>query len=263
MGRYDFLCVDCHQTTDHQIGGRSISVSVDDANQIYCTDCHDAAPHADTRINDHLATVACQTCHVPLGATREPTKMVWDWSAAGQDLPESTHEYLKIKGSFIYEANFMPDYAWFNGGVSYRYLLGDPLSPDGPTVMNPPAGDITDPTAKIYPFKIHFATQIYDTVNNYLLQPKTVGEGGYWTDFDWDQAVRLGSEAVGLAYSGEYGFTETTMYWPLSHLVVPAEHALQCTSCHGDTGRIDWEALGYYGDPIRWGGRHVEGADEN
>ena len=64
-------------------------------------------------------------------------------------------------------------------------------------------GDISDPKAKIWPFKIHRANQIYDPVNNYLLQPKTVGEGGYWTAFDWDLAARLGSEAVGLDYSGE------------------------------------------------------------
>ena len=45
------------------------------------------------------------------------------------------------------------------------------------------------------------------------------------------------------------------MYWPLSHMVVPAEQALQCTACHGDNSRMDWEALGYYGDPMIWGGR--------
>jgi mono/diheme cytochrome c family protein len=41
-------------------------------------------------------------------------------------------------------------------------------------------------------------------------------------------------------------------------MIAPAEHALQCGSCHGDNGRLDWEALGYYGDPLRWGGRNVE-----
>ncbi len=59
-------------------------------------------------------------------------------------------------------------------------------------------------------------------VYNYLLQPKTFGEGGFWTEFDWDQALRMGSEAVGLPFSGEYGFAETEMYWPLTHTVAPA-----------------------------------------
>ena len=123
--------------------------------------------------------------------------------------------------------------------------------------MNPPDGDINDPTAKIWPFKVHRAKQPYDAVNNYLLQPKTVGEGGFWTDFDWDQALRLGSEVVGLDYSGEYGFAETEMYWPISHMVAPIEEALLCDDCHGDGGRLDWEALGYPGDPITWGGREI------
>ena len=47
------------------------------------------------------------------------------------------------------------------------------------------------------------------------------------------------------------------MYWPITHLVTPAEHALQCVDCHSPNGRMDWEALGYYGDPMRWGGRQV------
>ncbi len=257
MGQLDFQCTDCHQTDDHAIKGRAISVSVDNAHQVYCTDCHESDLHDDDRINTHTDTVACQTCHVPAGAVRLPTKMVWDWSAAGQDLPEDPHSYLKIKGSFIYEENIMPDYAWHNGTVE-RYLLGDPIDPNTITVLNPLLGSIDDPNSKIWPFKIHRATQIYDTVNNYLIQPQTVGETGYWTTFDWDSAARNGMEAVGLDYSGEYGFTQTEMYWTLSHMVAPADQALQCSSCHGENGRMDWQALGYYGDPMRWGGRDAE-----
>ncbi|HFE67481.1 MAG TPA: tetrathionate reductase family octaheme c-type cytochrome [Chloroflexi bacterium] len=254
MGRYDFQCVDCHKTEDHQIGGHSISVSVDGENDIACTDCHSETLHADERINAHTDTVACQTCHIPEGAVRDATKMNWDWSTAGQDLPEDPHEYLKIKGSFVYERNFMPEYYWWNGDAD-RYILGDEIDPNEVTVLNPPQGDITDPDAKIWPFKVHRAKQIYDPNYNILLQPKTVGEGGFWTEFDWDLAAKLGAEASGIPYSGEYDFTETEMYWPLSHLVQPKEAALQCSDCHSDNGRMDWEALGYYGDPMRWGNR--------
>ncbi|HEX3051840.1 MAG TPA: tetrathionate reductase family octaheme c-type cytochrome [Aggregatilineaceae bacterium] len=256
MGRLDFQCIDCHRTEDHQIKGRSISVSVDTANQVQCVDCHEEDVHDDQRINEHVDTVACQTCHVPLGAVREPTKMEWDWSTAGQDREDNPHEYLKIKGSFIYESQFIPEYDWYNGSLDDRYLIGDTIDPTQTTVLNPPAGSIDDPTAKIWPFKIHQAKQIYDTVYNYLLQPKTVGE--YWVNFDWDEAARLGSEAVGLEYSGKYDFAPTEMYWPLSHMVQPAANALQCNECHGENGRLDWEALGYYGDPMTWGGRDAD-----
>ena len=254
MGGNDFLCVDCHQAEDHVIRGRAASVSLDFENQAYCTDCHSETLHEDERINAHVSTVACQTCHIPNGAVKDPTKMYWDWSTAGQDLEEDPHEFLKIKGSFVYEENFTPEYYWFNG-VKDRYILGDEIDPNQVTVLNPPAGDITDLDARIFPFKVHRAKQPYDAVHNYLLQPKTVGEGGFWTEFDWDQSLRLGSEVTGLPYSGEYGFAETEMFWPVTHLVAPAEEALTCNACHGENSRLDWQALGYNGDPIEWGSR--------
>lgn len=259
MGRYDFLCIDCHQTEDHNVTGRSISVSVDADNQIACTDCHTPELiHDDDRITAHVETVACQTCHIPEGALRDPTKMEWDWSAAGDpDREESVHEYLRIKGSFVYENSFVPEYYWYNG-TAQRYLLGDEINPDGTTVLNQPFGDIDDDNAMIWPFKVHDATQPYDTVYNILLQPNTVGPEGYWTLFDWDLALQNGADAAGIPYSGEYGFAHTQMYWPTTHMVQPSENALQCTDCHDDNGRMDWEALGYLGDPMTWGGRGTE-----
>ena len=92
-------------------------------------------------------------------------------------------------------------------------------------------------------------------MNNYLLQPITAGQDGFWTNFNWDQAFELAEPVTGLDYSGQYGFAETYMYWPTTHMVQPSENALQCESCHGENGRLDWEALGYPGDPLEWGGR--------
>ena len=255
MGRYDFQCVDCHRTTDHVIGGRSITVSVDNEHQIACTDCHSSRLHADSRINAHTDTVACQTCHIPQVAIKQATKTHWDWSEAGDDeRQESTHEYLKIKGSFIYEKNLKPEFRWYNG-LAGRYLLGDQLEEGDVTALNRPKGDIADPDARIWPFKIHLATQPYDVQHNYLLQPVTSGAGGYWKEFDWNQALELGAEVTGMEYSGEYGFTNTTMYWPQTHMVAPKDQALQCKACHCEDGCINWEFLGYPGDPIKWGSR--------
>ena len=262
MGRYDFQCIDCHQTTDHVITGRSITVSVDNQNQIACTDCHQETLHTDARINAHTATVACQTCHIPRVAIKEATKTHWDWSEAGDEArEENTHEYLKIKGSFIYEKNLKPEFRWFNG-LADRYLLGDSLEDGDVTALNRPRGDISDPKARIWPFKIHIAVQPYDRQNNYLLQPVTSGQGGYWKEFDWDQALQLGAEVTGMDYSGEFGFTTTTMYWPQTHMVAPKSEALQCQACHCEDGCIDWETLGFPGDPIKWGSRErVRSAD--
>jgi len=34
-------------------------------------------------------------------------------------------------------------------------------------------------------------------------------------------------------------------------MVTPADKALGCLDCHGDNGRLDWQKLGYNGDPMR------------
>lgn len=36
----------------------------------------------------------------------------------------------------------------------------------------------------------------------------------------------------GLPFSGKMDFIETTMYWPVNHMVSPKEKALQCRECH-------------------------------
>jgi octaheme c-type cytochrome (tetrathionate reductase family) len=257
MGGLDFLCTDCHQTANHAVKGRLIAdnYTVDPKEQVACTDCHSGMPHDDERLNFHTQTVACQTCHIPAMAVKDPTKVFWDWSTAGQDLPEDHYTYLKIKGSFIYEKNFQPTYLWFNGNLAYRYLLGDKIDPSQPTVIDQPAGNIDDSNARIFPFKLHIARQPYDTQYKTLLQPITAGENGFWTNFDWDNAFRLAESVTGLKYSGQYGFAETWMYWPTTHMVQPKENALQCDDCHSNNGRLDWQALGYPGDPMEWGGR--------
>jgi octaheme c-type cytochrome (tetrathionate reductase family) len=255
MGRYDFQCVDCHQTRDHVIGGRSISVSLDKENQIACRDCHKPRLHADARINAHTDSVACETCHIPEVARQHATKTHWDWSTAGDDSrEENVHEYLKIKGSFEYRRGLQPEYYWFNG-LAERYIQGDPVNESGITALNEPKGSIADPEAKIWPFKVHRAKQPYDTLNQYLMIPVTSGEGGFWKEFNWDQALQLGAGITGLEFSGQYGFAETSMYWPQAHMVSPSSEALQCQACHSEDGRMDWKALGYPGDPIRWGSR--------
>jgi octaheme c-type cytochrome (tetrathionate reductase family) len=255
MGRHGFLCVDCHRAPDHQIKGRAFSVGVEDSNGVACADCHLGHKHTDARVDTHVKSVACQTCHIPEFAGQLPTKAWWDWSKAGDaSRKEDPHGYLKIKGEFAYEQAAVPEYRWFNGTVG-RYLLGDKIDPRKVTALNPPLGGIDDPKAKIWPFKIHRGKQPYDAGYNYLFPPVTGGKDGYWTTFDWDRSFRLGSEASKIPYSGKYGFAPTEMYWPLSHMVSTKEKALACTDCHGEKPRMDWKALGYATDPIKTGGR--------
>ncbi|MHC4452425.1 MAG: tetrathionate reductase family octaheme c-type cytochrome [Planctomycetota bacterium] len=256
MGRHDFECIACHRAERHDVLGRSMAVSIDDTRRVRCTDCHDARPHGDARLDAHTEAVACTTCHIPQMAVGAATKMSWDWSTAGRDgvKPKDPRTYSKKKGTFTFAREVAPEYGWYNGLAS-RYITGTKIDPAGVVKINAPLGDASDATAKIWPFKIHRGKQVYDKEHLYLHVPKTFGKGGYWKDFDWDKALRLGAEATGLAYSGRYGFIETEMYWPLAHMVAGKNRALQCGDCHASDGRMDWFALGYKGDPIRHGGR--------
>jgi octaheme c-type cytochrome (tetrathionate reductase family) len=255
MGKHNLACTDCHRTQHHAISGRSMSVSIDDRSGVACTDCHAQLAHKDDRLNGHTKSVACQSCHIPEMAVESPTKMTWDWSTAGEDRPDANpHEYLKIKGSFTYAKNVTPEYAWFDG-TAQRYLLGDKIDPANVTRINYPNGSMSQPQAKLWPFKVHRGKQVYDVENKTLLVPKTYGEGGFWTEFNWDKALKLGAETTGLSYSGKYGFVATEMWWPLSHMVATKDKSLQCVDCHGQAGRMNWKALGYEGDPAFRGGR--------
>lgn len=253
MGRHGFACIDCHGGRGHDIQGKSIAVSGDARNGIACTDCHVEWPHESERVNLHTQRVACQTCHIPTFANAIPTKMWWDWSMAGDDTrKDDVHEYLKIKGEFRYERGVMPEYRWFDGRAEH-YLLGDRIEGTGPVKINDPVGSRKLSAAKIWPFKVHRGKQIYDTIHRILIPPLTSGEGGYWHDFDWDKAARLGAKVAGLSYSGSHGFIETEMYWPINHMVQKKEKALGCVDCHGERGRLDWQALGYMADPMKAG----------
>jgi octaheme c-type cytochrome (tetrathionate reductase family) len=247
----DMQCVDCHTAAKHQMLGKMYSVSSMNRNRVECEQCHSTMPHTDDIINKHTLKVACQTCHIPIYAKVNPTKLHWDWSTAGklkngQPYAETdssgTDVYMSIKGSFVWGKQLKPNYVWFNGTASH-YLVGDTFDPSKPVKMNELHGNYVDPDSKIYPVKIHRANQIYDVENKYLVQPKTVstkqGDGGYWAEFNWPRAAEEGMKLVNLPYSGKYGFTETEMYWPINHMVSPKNQTVKCTECHTrENGRL-------------------------
>lgn len=248
----DMSCVDCHVTEKHQMSGKVYALSSENKDRATCQHCHTDRPHNDNMLNDHNARVACQTCHIPVYAKANATKMIWDWSTAGrlddhgnpmhENDADGNHNYLSIKGNFVYDDHVIPEYFWFNG-IADHQLIEDKIDTI-PIQMNSLSGSYRDKgenmiskePSKIWPVKVHRGKQIYDTVNMTLIQPKlwapNKGEGAYWKDFDWDEASRIGMEYVGLPYSGAYGFVETEMYWPLNHQVSPASESLQCIDCH-------------------------------
>ncbi|QIZ77929.1 tetrathionate reductase family octaheme c-type cytochrome [Ferrimonas lipolytica] len=257
----DMQCQACHITEKHDIPGHSMGVSPKGSSTLGCESCHDAAPHEKAQLNNHTASVACQTCHIPTFAKIEPTKMSWDWSTAGQDLPAPKDKYGKAsfnkkKGHFTFAQNVEPEYAWFNGKAG-AYVTGEQMIPETVTKLAWPLGDINDSSAKIYPFKVHRGSQPYDVKHRVFIPPQTTGKDGFWSTFDWDLAAELGMDkhvvmqAKGLSYSGKLDFAETEMWWRLNHMVAPKEQSLGCMDCHGKSGRMDWQALGFPADPMK------------
>jgi len=245
-GGMNFKCQYCHKTRNHMISGRSISVPVAEGD-LSCEYCHTDKPHIgseliDHHLNNHTKHVACQTCHIPIYAKENPTKIYWDWSKAGNDMKGEKDKYgkqtfNKKKGSFQWKEAAKPVYRWYNGTVK-RYVLGDRINENGVTELTKPVGSIKDPASLIYPFKIHRGLQISDAVNKYLITPQLWK--GFWKHWDWDKAARDGMKYAGLEYSGKYEFIETVMYWGLTHEVVPKESALSCAECHSSLAKAPY-----------------------
>jgi len=143
--------------------------------------------------------------------------------------------YLSTKGSFVWGKNLEPEYVWFNGTASH-YLVGDTFDPSVPLKINELHGSYDDPDSKIIPVKIQRTKQIYDEHHRYLIQPKSVstepGDGGFWAEFNWQRAIEEGMKRLDLPYSGQFGFAETEMYWPVNHMVSPAAQTTECSECH-------------------------------
>ena len=247
----NFSCTRCHTTLDHNIAGRIYTnpavekrkslIEDDLAPKITCVSCHSSEPHKnDSKMNDHTDVVSCQACHIPEFARINPTKMWWDWSKAGKlkdgkpydiEGPYGKDIYKSIKGEFKWEKNVIPEYFWSNGSQTST-TIDDVIDPAQVVKVSHPVGDRSDPEARISPFKIHRGKQPYDKINKKLLAPLLSGKNGYWTTFDMNDAIERGNKTLGIPYSGEFDYVETTYAFPINHMVAPKENALNCTQCH-------------------------------
>lgn len=59
------------------------------------------------------------------------------------------------------------------------------------------------------------------------------------------QAVKAGLVNMGYSADTGYEWIQTDTYQMLNHGVSRHDDALRCSSCHGNTNRMDLEALGY------------------
>jgi len=258
----DFSCSDCHTSWGHNVAGSRYQVNAKDTlgidvpghtdlGRASCESCHGSEPHPQAKLNDHVEKLACQTCHIPAFARGGvATKMWWDWSTAGkldedgQPMAlkdENGHvSYLSEKGNFRHGENVTPEYAWFNGTVEYTLIDAKLDLTQSPVHINRVEGSPGDGDSRIWPFKVMRGKQPYDTVYETLLATHVFGkdDSSLWSNYDWPKALKTGSEWSGIPFSGEYDFIETTMHWPITHMVAPADQALDCAACHSANSRL-------------------------
>lgn len=260
----DFTCATCHKTSAHDVAGSRYAVTAKDSkgahlrgdpgngNPATCVSCHGNGPHKENaRLNQHTAKLACQTCHIPAFARGGlPTKMGWDWSAAGKRDANGQQVTIKdAKGHITYESrkgqftlaeNVRPEYAWFNGRVNYTLLSDKVEKSDQYTRINTLDGSPSDGKSLIWPMKVMRSVQPFDPINKTLITPHTAGndDTGYWKNLDWAKAIPVGMADSGSPYSGQYDFIKTQMSWPITHMVAPKEKALGCVDCHSENGRL-------------------------
>ena len=260
----NFTCSECHTSDGHDIKGSRYNIVAkdthgidipgrDDHSRATCESCHGATPHATTlnnKINDHTDKVACETCHIPTYARGGvASKMWWDWSSAGKKDADGKPiklknkqgkvTYVTKKGDFKWGEDLQPEYAWLSGGVRYKQL-DEVIDPNEVVKLNTFSGSYDDPDARIWPFKVMRGKQPYDKGNNTLVLLHLFGKDkeAYWKSYDWNRAISAAMKTGGADYSGEYGFIETAMYWPLAHMVAPKEQSLGCADCHSKDGRL-------------------------
>jgi octaheme c-type cytochrome (tetrathionate reductase family) len=283
----NFTCVACHgenhdpETGDvnHGIAGMPLH-SVNEGEIKQCADCHGSKDsiHTGTGAEQWMVVenwhdrLACQVCHIPAIARKLPTKTEWYWEDAGDgsrvpviDPETGKPDYDKKKGTFVWGLNVRPELRYFNGMWNRKVIGVNDKYTEQPIDLGSPVGDYTDPKAMIFPFKMMKGNQPVDPNTMTVLVPHLFGNAGgpnpYWGTWDWNLALEDAAAITGQNYSGTYIFGQTEMLLSVNHEVAPAEQALGygilpdgCLDCH-QSGSVDFEALGWTGDPLDGGER--------
>lgn len=245
----NLTCQSCHTTEQHRMAGRGSDLRTTDLDvAMTCISCHEnkSTPqgHSTPAVGNHVARVACQSCHIPLyaknasdTAATEMTETHRDWQ-----LPHLTASGV-IHPTPTMEGNLIPRYRWWNG-TSSSYLLYDQANIDPPTGNIPtsrPIGSITD--GKIYPFKYKTAYQPLNSDTNQLIALDT---SVYFASGDYDAAIQSGLINMGADVASTVTWTTTDTFQLITHEVAPSNDALSCGNCHGNGSRMDLTGeLGY------------------
>ena len=250
----DLNCQSCHVFEKHKTIGKGSDLRPTDdlarGSEVSCLTCHSdkntPSGHTTARINDHVARVACQTCHIPTYA-KVATEVHRDWrthhdGSAADGVSGPGHPHTEKLSDLI------PVYAFWNR-KSDNYLLGDDArrtyDPQlGTYPTSRPRGTVDDPESKIFPFKYKTASQPI-TANSYQLIAVDTLEY-LKVSGDIQTAIENGLDAMGFSPREPYKWVMTDTFGLLNHGISPASDALQCGDCHGAGAQMDLKGeLGY------------------
>jgi len=257
----NLTCQACHKFTGHKVIGKGSDIrqmDYSDASnphsEVTCSNstCHpnkaSSTGHTTAAVNDHVARVACQTCHVPTygknagdTAASEATEVHRTWKT-------STFSGGQYHPSIIRQNDLMPKYKFWDRRNN-SYLLHDLSTIDAATGYRPtsrPVGSVDGALGtKLYPFKYKTAEQPMVTADKKLIALDTyeflVVSG------DATRSVEKGLVNMGLASTTAWEWAITDTYQLLNHQVSPtATRVLQCNDCHANTTRMNLVGeLGY------------------
>lgn len=250
----DLDCQACHVFQNHRVIGKGSDLRPTDdmlrGSEVSCMTCHSdkdtSSGHDTNKINDHVARVACQTCHIPVYA-KVATEIHRDWQTHHDGSPADGisgpgHPYTNK------QSNLIPIYTFWNR-LSDNALLGDDASRTydsnlGTYPTSRPIGDVNDAGSKLYPFKYKSAFQPITVSDGRLIALDTLeylkGSG------DVDTAIQNGLVNMSYKADTEYTWVMTDTHQLLNHGINPASGALQCADCHGTSAQMDLQGeLGY------------------
>lgn len=243
-------CIQCHITSDHQIGRGNIIDRSDPTPTVdqfvkQCIDCHTEVSHG-MIVDAHLEKVSCEACHIPSlpGGQLPGGKPIYsiDWTNGYKNITFRTND-------------FQPVLAWFNGNVNG---IPHPSDRDDPGAVLKPFNTINvawwdEGNNRDINSNPNSSTQWGSpVVLSYIRFADTNGDG----EVSIDEMREFDFENYGIPEFPNAVLRNVDIYYSVSHNIVKGESALGksalwCADCHGNTSRIDWNLLGYESDPAQ------------
>ncbi len=263
-------CITCHVTEHHKMpkGQFESDMAANDLPnvKVTCSNCHSDAPHRGKIgriLNEHIAKIACQTCHIPVvsGISYE------NWGEPVKDTIHGKYSELSkydkipsIKGIYVPTVTITmghPDYIW--------RVANTKAHEDVQSWMAFQVSNIKSPGAKIYPVRGLTQVLLFDKKLKMWQEPGmgflkdnpqmkdfpallAPNREVYNTTGNVKDAIDAGMkpfEAMGFTWSGEWMAMQVpgTSYISVNHAV--RKIGLSCNKCHSAHGVMDFKSLGY------------------